>query len=279
VLLEPGEPGSGLTFATSCSEDVLARNWQRLILTHFAEKEHLGVLIGVPITDMKLTLLTGRAHEKHTEGGDFRQATYRAIRQGLMTALVEGDFSRHDLFDEDAAEDVAEDAAAADAQNARASRSDESESSAGSAFASAAARDPGWCRVLEPWYRFRLDIPQDMLGRAMSDIQRMSGMFDPPEMDGQFAVLAGVCPVSEMRDYAMDVNVYTHGTGHLGCVFDGYRPCHNAAEVIEQAGYDPGDDLENTPDSVFCAHGAGYTVKWYRVPDFMHLDRAYDAGQ
>ena len=276
VLLEPGEPGSGLTFATSCSEDVLARNWQRLILTHFAEKEHLGVLIGVPITDMKLTLLTGRAHEKHTEGGDFRQATYRAIRQGLMTALVEGDFSRHDLFDEDAAEDVAEDAAAADAKTAR---TDESESSDGSAFASAAARDPGWCRVLEPWYRFRLDIPQDMLGRAMSDIQRMSGTFDPPEMDGQFAVLAGVCPVSEMRDYAMDVNVYTHGTGHLGCVFDCYRPCHNAAEVIEQAGYDPGDDLENTPDSVFCAHGAGYTVKWYRVPDFMHLDRAYDAGQ
>lgn len=276
MLLEPGEPGSGLTFATSCSEDVLARNWQRLILTHFAEKEHLGVLIGVPITDMKLTLLTGRAHEKHTEGGDFRQATYRAIRQGLMTALVEGDFSRHDLFDEDAAEDVAEDAAAADAKTAR---TDESEPSDGSAFASAAARDPGWCRVLEPWYRFRLDIPQDMLGRAMSDIQRMSGTFDPPEMDGQFAVLAGVCPVSEMRDYAMDVNVYTHGTGHLGCVFDGYRPCHNAAEVIEQAGYDPGDDLENTPDSVFCAHGAGYTVKWYRVPDFMHLDRAYDAGQ
>ena len=133
--------------------------------------------------------------------------------------------------------------------------------------------------MLEPWYRFRLDIPQDMLGRAMSDIQRMSGTFDPPEMDGQFAVLAGVCPVSEMRDYAMDGNVYTHGTGHLGCVFDCYRPCHNAAEVIEQAGYDPGDDLENTPDSVFCAHGAGYTVKWYRVPDFMHLDRAYDAGQ
>ena len=276
VLLEPGEPGSGLTFATSCSEDVLARNWQRLILTHFAEKEHLGVLIGVPITDMKLTLLTGRAHEKHTEGGDFRQATYRAIRQGLMTALVEGDFSRHDLFDEDAAEDVTEDAAVADAKTAR---TDESEPSDGSAFASAAARDPGWCRVLEPWYRFRLDIPQDMLGRAMSDIQRMSGTFDPPEMDGQYAVLAGVCPVSEMRDYAMDVNVYTHGTGHLGCVFDGYRPCHNAAEVIEQAGYDPGDDLENTPDSVFCAHGAGYTVKWYRVPDFMHLDRAYDAGQ
>ena len=135
VLLEPGEPGSGLTFATSCSEDVLARNWQRLILTHFAEKEHLGVLIGVPITDMKLTLLTGRAHEKHTEGGDFRQATYRAIRQGLMTALVEGDFSRHDLFDEDAAEDVAEDAAAADAKTAR---TDESEPSDGSAFASAA---------------------------------------------------------------------------------------------------------------------------------------------
>ena len=276
LLLEPLPQGSGVRLDTRCPEDVLDRNWQRLIMQHFQEREHLGVLTGSPITDMRITLLTGRAHLKHTEGGDFRQATYRAIRQGLMTALVEGDFSRHDLFDEDAAEDVAEDAAAADAKTAR---TDESEPSDGSAFASAAARDPGWCRVLEPWYRFRLDIPQDMLGRAMSDIQRMSGTFDPPEMDGQYAVLAGVCPVSEMRDYAMDVNAYTHGTGHLGCVFDGYRPCHNAAEVIEQAGYDPGDDLENTPDSVFCAHGAGYTVKWYRVPDFMHLDRAYDAGQ
>ncbi len=142
------------------------------------------------------------------------------------------------------------------------------EPSDGSAFASAAARDPGWCRVLES-YRFRLDIPQDMLGRAMSSTYNACRAFwTPTEMDGQYAVLAGVCPVSEMRDYAMDVNVYTHGTGHLGCVFDGYRPCHNAAEVIEQAGYDPGDDLENTPDSVFCAHGAGYTVKCTRVPDF-----------
>ena len=170
------------------------------------------MLIGRPHHRHELTLLTGRAHEKHTEGGDFRQATYRAIRQGLMTALVEGDFSRHDLFDEDAAEDVAEDAAVADAkQPGRTNRSRRT-----AAPSLRGARDPGWCRVLEPWYRFRLDIPQDMLGRAMSDIQRMSGTFDPPEMDGQFAVLAGVCPVSEMRDYAMDVNVYTHGTGHLG---------------------------------------------------------------
>lgn len=222
VLLEPLPAGSGMRFASVCSEDVLDRNWQRLIMQHFQEREHLGVLTGSPITDMRITLLTGRAHLKHTEGGDFRQATYRAIRQGLMEAKKKGD-----------------------------------------------------CRLLEPWYGFRLEVPQDMVGHAMADIQRMSGTFDTPTGDGEYMVLNGTAPVSEMRDYAMDVNAYTHGRGHLSCVFAGYQPCHNADEVIENMAYDPESDLENTPDSVFCAHGAGYPVKWYKVPEFMHLDYAW----
>nr|WP_301864910.1 TetM/TetW/TetO/TetS family tetracycline resistance ribosomal protection protein [Bifidobacterium catenulatum] len=222
VLLEPLPAGSGMRFASVCSEDVLDRNWQRLILQHCQEREHLGVLTGSPITDMKITLLVGRAHLKHTEGGDFRQATYRAIRQGLMEAKERGD-----------------------------------------------------CRVLEPWYGFRLEVPQDMVGHAMADIQRMSGSFDTPSGDGEYMVLEGEAPVAQMRDYAMDVNAYTHGRGHLSCVFAGYRPCHNADEVIEQSAYEPESDLENTPDSVFCAHGAGYPVKWYKVPEFMHLDYAW----
>ena len=223
VLLEPLPQGSGMEYATVCSEDVLDRNWQRLIMQHFREREHLGVLTGSPITDMKITLLTGRAHLKHTEGGDFRQATYRAIRQGLMEAKKKDD-----------------------------------------------------CRLLEPWYGFRLEIPQDMVGHAMADIQRMSGTFDTPAGDGEYMVLNGVAPVSEMRDYAMDVNAYTHGRGHLSCVFAGYQLCHNADEMVENMAYDPESDLENTPDSVFCAHGAGYPVKWYKVPEFMHLDYAWD---
>lgn len=223
VLLEPLPAGSGMRFASVCSEDVLDRNWQRLILQHCQEREHLGVLTGSPITDMKITLLVGRAHLKHTEGGDFRQATYRAIRQGLMEAKERGD-----------------------------------------------------CRVLEPWYGFRLEVPQDMVGHAMADIQRMSGSFDTPSGDGEYMVLEGEAPVAQMRDYAMNVNAYTHGRGHLSCVFAGYRPCHNADEVIEQSAYEPESDLENTPDSVFCAHGAGYPVKWYKVPEFMHLDYAWD---
>ena len=222
VLLEPLPAGSGMRFASVCSEDVLDRNWQRLILQHCQEREHSGVLTGSPITDMKITLLVGRAHLKHTEGGDFRQATYRAIRQGLMEAKERGD-----------------------------------------------------CRVLEPWYGFRLEVPQDMVGHAMADIQRMSGSFDTPSGDGEYMVLEGEVPVAQMRDYAMDVNAYTHGRGHLSCVFAGYRPCHNADEVIEQSAYDPESDLENTPDSVFCAHGAGYPVKWYKVPEFMYLDYAW----
>lgn len=222
VLLEPLPAGSGMRFASVCSEDVLNHNWQRLILQHCREREHLGVLTGSPITDMKITLLVGRAHLKHTEGGDFRQATYRAIRQGLMEAKERGD-----------------------------------------------------CRLLEPWYGFRLEVPQDMVGHAMADIQRMSGSFDTPSGDGEYMVLEGEAPVAQMRDYAMDVNAYTHGRGHLSCVFAGYRPCHNADEVIEQSAYEPESDLENTPDSVFCAHGAGYPVKWYKVPEFMHLDYAW----
>lgn len=222
VLLEPLLAGSGMRFASVCSEDVLDRNWQRLILQHCREREHLGVLTGSPVTDMKITLLVGRAHLKHTEGGDFRQATYRAIRQGLMEAKERGD-----------------------------------------------------CRLLEPWYGFRLEVPQDMVGHAMADIQRMSGSFDTPSGDGEYMVLEGEAPVAQMRDYAMDVNAYTHGRGHLSCVFAGYRPCHNADEVIEQSAYDPESDLENTPDSVFCAHGTGYPVKWYKVPEFMHLDYAW----
>jgi len=222
VLLEPLPAGIGMRFASVCSEDVLDRNWQRLILQHCREREHLGVLTGSPITDMKITLLVGRAHLKHTEGGDFRQATYRAIRQGLMEAKERGD-----------------------------------------------------CRLLEPWYGFRLEVPQDMVGHAMADIQRMSGSFDAPSGDGEYMVLEGEAPVAQMRDYAMDVNAYTHGRGHLSCVFAGYRPCHNADEVIEQSAYEPESDLENTPDSVFCAHGAGYPVKWYKVPEFMHLDYAW----
>lgn len=222
VLLESLPAGIGMRFASVCSEDVLDRNWQRLILQHCREREHLGVLTGSPITDMKITLLVGRAHLKHTEGGDFRQATYRAIRQGLMEAKERGD-----------------------------------------------------CRLLEPWYGFRLEVPQDMVGHAMADIQRMSGSFDTPSGDGEYMVLEGEAPVAQMRDYAMDVNAYTHGRGHLSCVFAGYRPCHNADEVIEQSAYEPESDLENTPDSVFCAHGAGYPVKWYKVPEFMHLDYAW----
>ncbi|OZG67290.1 elongation factor G [Bifidobacterium eulemuris] len=219
ILLEPGEPGGGVSVASTVSENELDRNWQRLIMTHMREKEHLGVLTGSPLTDVRMTLVAGRAHLKHTEGGDFRQATYRAIRQGLMRL-----------------------------------------------------KERGACRVMEPWYRFRLEMPGEMVGRAMSDIQRMAGSFEPPMMDADYALLVGECPVSEMRDYAMEVHSYTHGRGRLSCVFAGYRPCHDEERVVAQSAYDPESDLENTPDSVFCAHGAGYPVKWYKVPDFMHLD-------
>lgn len=214
LLLEPGERGSGLQLSTVCSEDVLDRNWQRLILTHLEEKVHLGVLTGSPITDLSITLIAGRGHEKHTEGGDFRQATYRAVRQGLMRA-----------------ESV----------------------------------------LLEPWYRFRLEVPAESLGRAMADIQRMFGEAEPPETLGETVLLTGVAPVAGMGDYAMEVASYTRGRGKLTCVPAGYRPCHNAQEVIAAVGYDPVRDLENPADSVFCSHGAGVAVKWDEVEDHMHL--------
>lgn len=263
IRLEPGAPGSGVQIATAVSENVLDRNWQRLIMTHLGEREHLGVLIGAPLTDVKMTLVAGRAHLKHTEGGDFRQATYRAVRQGLMELRVgvEGRPS------------VAEGQTDADF------------------IKEAMDKGRGYCRVLEPWYRFRLEVPQDMVGRAMSDIQRMAGTFEMGDdagvgfgsgagastgsaMDADYAVLTGECPVSEMRDYAMDVNAYTHGRGRLSCTFAGYRPCHDEERVVREAHYDPESDLDNTPDSVFCAHGAGYPVKWYKVPEFAHVEYA-----
>ena len=218
LLLEPAERGSGLTFATACSEDVLDLNWQRLILTHLVEKEHIGVLTGSPITDMRITVLTGRAHTKHTEGGDFRQATYRALRQGLMQAKSV---------------------------------------------------------LLEPWYSFRLEVPQEQLGRAMSDIQKMNGQFDAPEIEDETAILTGSAPVAGMRGYMTEVYAYTKGRGRFSCTLKGYEPCHNAEEVIEAVGYDPEADVENTPDSVFCAHGAGYIVKWNEVPEHMHVESGF----
>lgn len=215
LLLEPGESGSGLVFAADCSEDVLDRNWQRLILTHLAEKEHRGVLTGSAITDMKITLVAGRAHLKHTEGGDFRQATYRAVRQGLKST-----------------ESV----------------------------------------LLEPYYEFRMEIPAEFVGRALTDIQRMAGEFQTPATEGDFAVITGSAPVSEMRDYQLEVTSYTKGRGRLFCTLKGYAPCHNAEEVIEQIGYDSEGDLDNPTGSVFCAHGAGFHVSWDQVPDHMHLE-------
>ena len=215
LLLEPGESGSGLVFAADCSEDVLDRNWQRLILTHLAEKEHRGVLTGSSITDMKITLVAGRAHLKHTEGGDFRQATYRAVRQGLKST-----------------ESV----------------------------------------LLEPYYEFRMEIPAEFVGRALTDIQRMAGEFQTPDTEGDFEVITGSAPVSEMRDYQLEVTSYTKGRGRLFCTLKGYAPCHNAEEVIEQIGYDSEGDLDNPTGSVFCAHGAGFHVSWDQVPDHMHLE-------
>ena len=215
LLLEPLPRGSGLRFASACSTDALDLNWQRLVLTHLEEKTHLGVLTGSPITDMRITLIAGRAHDKHTEGGDFRQATYRAVRQGLMQA-----------------ESV----------------------------------------LLEPWYEFRLEIPSAQLGRAMNDLQRMNGDLEPPETFGEETVLSGAAPVAQLRDYAREVAAYTRGHGRLSCRSGGYRPCANAEEVIAAMGYDPERDVENTPDSVFCGHGAGFNVKWDQVPSMAHVD-------
>ena len=218
LLLEPGARGSGVQLAADCPPDTLAENWQRLILTHLAERTHPGVLIGAPLTDVKITLAAGRAHQKHTEGGDFRQATYRAVRQGLMMAKSQ---------------------------------------------------------LLEPWYAFRLEVPAENIGRAMSDIQRMEGSFDPPESGEETAVLTGFAPVATMRSYAMEVVSYTRGRGQLSLTLDGYRPCHNAAEIIEAVGYEPEHDLDNPADSVFCAHGAGFVVPWDQVRNHMHMDSGW----
>lgn len=215
LLLEPGEPGSGLQFDTVCSEDVLDRNWQRLVLTHLEEKRHRGVLTGAEITDMRITLLTGRAHIKHTEGGDFRQATYRALRQGLRA---------------------------------------------------------GKCRLLEPYYGFRMEIPAENLGRAMADIERKNGVFDPPETEGDMAILTGKGPVVNLRDYQREVTAYTRGRGRLALWYKDYEPCHNEEEMISRTGYDPEADLENPTGSVFCSHGAGFVVPWDQVEDYMHLE-------
>lgn len=214
LLLKPGKRGSGLVFKTDCKEDVLNKNWQRLILTHLYEKTHIGVLTGSPITDMEIVLKSGKAHPKHTEGGDFRQATYRAVRQGLRSAKSV---------------------------------------------------------LLEPYYDFVLEIPNENVGRAMSDIQLMHGTFNPPELDGEMSVLTGSAPVSAMCDYAGTVRQYTRGVGKLSCTLKGYEPCHNADEVIAEFDYNPDSDTDNTCDSVFCSKGAGYNVKWDEVKSHMHL--------
>ncbi|KFI61954.1 elongation factor G [Bifidobacterium cuniculi] len=252
LLLEPLPQGGGLEFASDVSVNDLDVNWQRLVLQHLREREHLGVLVGAPVTDMRISLIAGRGHLKHTEGGDFRQATYRALRQGLMEARagVPTEASVEEVADRfvgDGRDDTDDDAPAARIQGA------------------------GNCRLLEPWYRFRLELPQDMVGRAMSDVQRMGGTSEPPTLDGAYAVLEGDAPVSGMRDYAMEVNAYAHGEGRLSVVFAGYRAAHDEAAVVEAAHYEPEVDLEHTPDSVFCAHGAGYPVKWYQVPRFAHV--------
>lgn len=214
ILLEPLPKNSGLEFCTDCSEDILDKNWQRLILTHMQEKTHIGVLTGFPITDMRLTLISGRAHKKHTEGGDFRQATYRAIRQGLRMAKS---------------------------------------------------------ILLEPFYAFRLEVPNSHTGRAMTDLERMDAEFSSPEINGEISVITGRCPAEEMQDYAAEINAYTQGKGKLCCIPDGYDRCGKSDKVIADVGYDPDIDTENSADSVFCSHGAGFLVKWDEVSEYMHL--------
>lgn len=222
LLLEPGEPGSGLQFASLCSEDMLDGNWQRLVLTHLEERLHPGVLTGCEITDMRIVLIAGKAHQKHTEGGDFRQATYRAVRQGLRR---------------------------------------------------------GKCILLEPFFSFRLEVPTGMLGRAMSDVKRMSGTFEAPETIGDRSVLKGSAPVAEMRDYQREVNAYSGGLGRFSCTLKGYEPCHNAEEVIARTGYVPEADTANPTGSVFCAHGAGFVVDWDRVEEYAHVENRWQTRE
>ena len=221
VLMSPLPRGSGFQFTSKCSEDALDRNWQRLILLHLSEKQHLGVLTGSPVTDIKFTLAAGRAHIKHTEGGDFRQATYRAVRQGLMRAKS---------------------------------------------------------ILLEPYYSFRLEVPPEQIGRAISDIKLRSGRFDNPEEHGDMTLLRGEAPVVTMNAYAAEVAAYTSGRGRLQLALCGYQPCHDQEEVVARFGYDPEADLENSPDSIFCAHGGGFNVKWNRVEEYMHLESCLKDG-
>ena len=221
LLLEPGERGSGLVFENRCIPDTLATNWQRLVMTHLAERRHRGVLTGAELTDVKISLLTGRAHEKHTEGGDFRQATYRAVRQGLMMT-----------------ESI----------------------------------------LLEPYYQFRLEIPADQVGRALTDLERMHATFTAPDFEGaggERAVLTGTCAVAQMSSYVEEVAAYTRGEGSLFCTMQGYAPCAEADRIIEESGYDPELDLRNTGSSVFCSHGMGTVVPWYEVRQRMHVDSGW----
>jgi len=215
LLLEPGKPRSGVQIQTDCNEDHLDKNWQRLILTHLHEREHIGVLTGSPVTDIKITLISGRAHQKHTEGGDFRQATYRAVRQGLMQAKSV---------------------------------------------------------LLEPWYSFSAEVPTESVGRLMTDLTSIGAEFSAPIPRGEMSVVSGSAPISKMRDYHAEMISYTRGRGRLNLSFDGYKPCAYADEVIKSFGYNPESDIENTPDSVFCSHGSGYTVKWNEVFDNMHIE-------
>ncbi|MBE5938854.1 MAG: GTP-binding protein [Lachnospiraceae bacterium] len=221
VLIEPLEEGSGVVIAAECSEDALDKNWQRLILTHLEEKEHRGVLTGSALTDVKITLVAGRAHKKHTEGGDFRQATYRAVRQGLMEA-----------------ESV----------------------------------------LLEPYYKFKIEVPAEYIGRVMTDMERMHGQIGSPYQEGEFSVLEGVVPVSSMHGYQTELRSFTKGQGRCICTSGGYKKCHNSEEVIEKRRYNPERDRRNTPDSVFCAHGSGFIVPWYQVKDYMHIE-AYNPAK
>lgn len=222
VLIEPAERGSGISYESKCSEDMLERNWQRLILTHLKEKTHLGVLTGSPITDVKITLLAGRAHKKHTEGGDFRQATYRAVRNALRQAQS---------------------------------------------------------ILLEPVYQFKLMLPQEQAGRAMTDLQNMGATFSAPDISGGLAVLTGTAPVSEIRDYMTELTAYTSGRGRLNCILAGYEPCHNTDEVVCKIGYDCNTDTENTADSVFCAHGAGFNVPWNEVRKYAQVEITYKTDE
>ena len=218
LLMEPGQPGSGLTFADQCRTDILSHNWQQQIMTSLGAKEHRGALIGAPLTDVKITLVGGRGSIVHSVGGDFREATWRAVRQGLMELR---------------------------------------------------AQDK--CQLLEPWYQFRLTVSQSEVGRAINDIQQMNGTFKLGTDTEVATTITGTAPVATMRDYAQEVRNYTHGQGQLECVVAGYQPCHNAEEIINNRQYDPVADLENTPDSVFCAHGAGYPVRWDRLPEMAHF--------